>query len=187
MGEQALAASQITQAVTSMRQGATSTARALNEQASATEQVTREADRLVQQIGRITKSLAEQSRNSKEITAAADDLRQQTSQAARAMEEQTRAVKNLNSGVGEISKQIRLITRANIEHSERGEVILKKLSDAATISSSTGQEAKLIAEKFSSLEVSELAREGKNGGSPAAKAGRRQRTAVQAKSTPPLK
>jgi hypothetical protein len=88
--------------------------------------------------------MAEQARNSQEITSAADLLRQQSSQASRAMQEQAKAVRDISTGSSEVSKQIKMISKANVEHSRNGVMILQRLREVSEVSSSTAVEAKAI-------------------------------------------
>ena len=78
MTEQAAGASQIVQAVESMRKGATSTARAVSEQSTAIEQISKETERLTVQFAGLAKSMGEQAKNCEEITISASDFQQQT-------------------------------------------------------------------------------------------------------------
>jgi len=75
----------------------------------------------------------------------------QSTQAALAMEEQAKAMKEINTGSNEVAKQIKLITRANIEHSNNGNVILRKIREVSEVSASTTMEARSITAVVGSL------------------------------------
>jgi methyl-accepting chemotaxis protein len=118
MAEQTTAASDVVQAMNAMRQGAASTTRAVSEQATATEQVSKEADRVARLVATITRAMTEQSTGTAQIASGTDTLKLQSEQTARALAEQSRAVKDITLSTQNIAKQIRLISDANVLHSQ---------------------------------------------------------------------
>ena len=123
-GEQAVGASQIVQAVDAMRRGGASSTRALAEQATASEQVEKESKRLAKMIASVTRSMGEQNASTQQIAGNVETLKIQSDQAARALQEQARAVRDLSTSSTNIASQIKLISNANVRHSEIAEATL---------------------------------------------------------------
>ena len=121
MNEQATSATQITQAIDSVRRGAIDTARALAEQATAATQVT----------GR-GRAADEDDRRRRQRDGGAGDgdgadrrrrrraIRRQTDQTNKGMAEQARAAAELTTATRNVAKQMALITRANKEQAIGG-------------------------------------------------------------------